>query len=166
MGARWVLWSVVLHHESRFLVAQHLLCRYPVAIAKPNWGPRRAPELRLQATALGLSRWQFLVRWEHKREWRAKPIHSRGELPHRRYRCGPNNQTPVSKIQLQRRHLYPLWRQLPERLGCVAILLAGQAQLGTRRSCQCSHGSTRPPVAGDSSPKAAIVVNWTGQSSL
>jgi hypothetical protein len=36
MGARWVLWSVVLHHESRFLVAQHLLRGHQVAIAESN----------------------------------------------------------------------------------------------------------------------------------
>ena len=55
MGARWVHGSVVLHQEFRFLVAQHLLFRDQVSVAKSNRRLGRAPELRLQAAALGLA---------------------------------------------------------------------------------------------------------------
>ncbi len=37
MDTRWLFWRLVLHHESRVLVAQPVLCRHQVAIAKPNW---------------------------------------------------------------------------------------------------------------------------------
>src|SRR5580704_19751817 len=45
------------------------------------------------------------------------------------HRGGPGHQASVSEIQLWQRHLYPVWRQLPERVRWLAILLAGETQL-------------------------------------
>ena len=67
------------------------------------------------------------------------PLTKADELASRRHRRGPDHQAPVFEIQLQQRHLHPVWRQLPECVGCVAILLAGKAQLrrpGRRRRSQ------------------------------
>ncbi len=99
----------------------------------PYWGLRRTLELRLRevSSSVGFARRQLLVRRGNKCERCAKLTQPSDELPDRRHSLGPHHQTPpVSEVQLQRRHLYPVWRQLPERFGGVAVFLAGQTELG------------------------------------
>ena len=69
------------------------------------------------------------------------PLTQSDELPHRRHGRGPHHQAPVSEIQLQQWHLHPVWRQLPERLGCVAVFLAGETQLADNTACLRRTGS-------------------------
>src|ERR1035437_7616336 len=117
---------MVFHHESGLLVAQYLLSGHPVPIAEPDRGMGRAPELRLQAWTLGLTRWKLLARRQSKCGRRTKSARPSGELPPRGYGRGPNCQTPVSEIELQRGRVYPVRRILSERLGCLAVFVVGQ----------------------------------------
>src|SRR5277367_1317591 len=132
MVDRWIRGSVALHDEFRFLVAQHLLSGHQVPIAKSHRRIRRASELRLQTTALGFARRKLLVWRENQHQRHTKSAHPGFELTHRWHYRYPHHQAPVTEIQLQRWHLYPVWWQLSERFGGVAVLLAGKAQLADR----------------------------------
>jgi hypothetical protein len=98
-----------------------------------------------------------MIPWRQRQSLcRSLPTRSRqtGELPTRRHRFGADCTAPVPEIRLQRRHLHPVWRELPERVGGVAILLAGKTQLrcpwGRRRSKMLDRkkvGSKRETIA-------------------
>jgi hypothetical protein len=65
-------------------------------------------------------------------EWCGKPALPPKELARRRHVRRAHYETPVSKVQLQEWRLHPVWRELPERVRWLAVLLAGQT------SCQYS----------------------------
>src|SRR5208283_4794134 len=124
---------MVLHDQPGVLFAQRLLSGDTVSIPSPDRIFRRPLELRLQAAALGLARWQFLGRWQSHCEWRGKYQYFSNKLPHRGDNLNPFEQAPESQNWLQRRHLHQVWRELSERIGGVAVFLAGQAQLAIWR---------------------------------
>jgi hypothetical protein len=79
-----------------------------------------------------------------------KPGYQTGERGHW---FGAYRKTPVPEIRLWQRHLHPVWRQLPEGVGGVAILMAGKTQLrcpdGEEVKCWTANkvGSKRETIA-------------------
>jgi hypothetical protein len=57
-----------------------------------------APQLRFQAAAVGISRWQLLVRGHDEPKWSGKLEYSSEEFAPRRDRCDPFKRTSVNKI--------------------------------------------------------------------
>jgi len=72
---------------------------------------------------LGLSRQRFLVGWRKRLHEQAGAFQQAAEFPIRGHSFRPIHQASVRQNRLQRWHICPFRRQLPERAGGVAILL-------------------------------------------
>jgi hypothetical protein len=125
LGARWLWRGLVLHNKLGGLP-------HPTP-GTPNTNARRVlrrpSESRLRARHMGIAGQQFLVGWRSHSRRHTKTGDPPNQLAPRSNGCFSRFQTPVTKSQLQRRHLHSVWRQLPECLRCVAILLAGETQI-------------------------------------
>src|SRR5271167_562743 len=120
MDTRWLRRRMVLYRKRCVLL--HSVPR--AAIRSTHWLLRRAPELRFQeAAALDLARRQLLVWRRHHVERRTPSRYQADRLPHWGHSLGSHHQTSIDKVQLQRWHVHPVRRGLPESFGRVAILL-------------------------------------------
>src|SRR5437763_10459660 len=103
-----------------------VFARHEHADAKPHRLFRGAPQLRFQAAALGVSRWQLLV-WRHdKPKWSRKLQHSSAEFAGRSYCCDPFKQASVNKTKLQQWRIRSVRGELSKCLCGLAIFLAGE----------------------------------------
>src|ERR1700729_4033448 len=127
LGDRCLWRRLVLYHQPRLLLAQRVLSWHQYSIAKAYGVFPGAPQLRYQASTLGVVLRQFLAERSNKPEWRGEFKHAGNKFSSRSndFSSRPKDDSPVFEIQLQRPCVRPIRRRLSDRFRRMAILLAG-----------------------------------------
>src|SRR3989442_13781111 len=96
LGARWLCWSVVLHHKLRFLCWPG----YQTAGSSAWRCVRGTSELRREAALVDVARRELLVGRHYQLERHTKPSHQTDRFAPGRHGFIPGQQTPIDKSQL------------------------------------------------------------------
>src|SRR6185312_13758834 len=129
---------MVLHAQRRFLFKCATLNGAQPADAGADGSSGGSSELRREAAVVGLGGWKLLVRRQDKFEWSGDANDAAGELASGGNGCDSYHKASVAKIQLQRRNVCDLWRQLSQRVRRVAVLVVGASELIDRCNQGCA----------------------------
>ncbi len=129
LGARWLCWSVVLHHEPDVLRRPG----YQTTKCSADRGFGGAFELRREAALVAVTGRELLVGWDYQLEWHTEPGDKADRLAHWRHGFLPDQQTPIHQSKLQQWHIHSLRRKLSERLCGVAVFLVRPAKLKSKQ---------------------------------
>lgn len=124
LGPRCLRGSMVLHHESRTFLSQHVRPRRANPDRTAHRRIRRTAQLRRQATFVGFAGREFLAWRQNQFEWSSN---SAQEFPSRRHGFG--YPSLVRHTKLQQRRVRALRRQLSKRFRGLEILLDRMAEI-------------------------------------
>src|SRR5271165_4815062 len=123
--------GLVLHDQCKLLRPQRVISRDKQPVGEPDWYLRRSPELRLEDAHLGIAGRQSLVRRNHQLERQGVSVNPATRLAHWFHGIAQAGQAPEYQTQLQRWYLHSCWRELPERLSRVAVVVDWQTKIIT-----------------------------------